>query len=100
MINLVIRTDKDIQVMLDMAFRMAQSEDRYDVFYRTHPGYENWVTTDSNNTYKIEGDLINLRMMEILDYMDCECYIEGGLPNDWDVEPNAWDWTVFMEGNC
>lgn len=98
MVKLVIKTDKDIQTILDIAFRLAKSEDSYNVFYRTHPGYQNWVE-GCDGLYTVDGDIINLRIMEILEYMDCECWVEGGVPNIWDVEPNKWEWTVFMERN-
>lgn len=94
MVQLVIRTDKDIREMLEIAFRLAQSEDRWDVFYRTHPGFNGWV--QGNNPYVLDADIVNLRMMEILEYMDCECYAEGGLPSEWDEEPNENDWKEFM----
>ena len=96
MVQLIIQTEKPVEEMLNIAFRLAQSEDKWNVFYRTHPGFNGWVTELSPNVYKMDADIVNLRMMEILEYMDCECYAEGGLPSEWDEELNENDWKEFM----
>ena len=95
MVQLIIKTDKDIHTMLNLAFQLAASEDKYNKFYRTHPGFEGWV--NGSNPYTLDADMVNLRMMEILDYMDCDCWTEGGTPSEWDDEPDDLDWRLFME---
>ena len=98
MIKVVIKTPLNIEELLKYTYELARMDDPSDRWYKRHPGFTNWIDKRGNNLYTIDGDLLTLRMMELLPNFKCAVYCAGGIYEE--GEESEWtddEWKKFMD---